>query len=173
MGKNYELLNCDDHANFLRRHNKDPAAYRPDICHQVSNKPVFVSTGRRRVAAGGRGRGEKGPSCRWLLDAPPTAASPSSLWLTPLHLSTSPPQALLAILDSPLNKAGRLKALYVHTAKNVLIQVNPQVRREAEGWGWEWWRWSYGVGVVRVVGGYAAKEHADTNQPAGEMGLVE
>ena len=36
-------------------------------------------------------------------------------------------QALLAILDSPLNKAGRLKALYVHTNKNVLIQVNPQV----------------------------------------------
>ena len=35
VGKNYELLNCDDHANFLRRHNKDPAAYRPDICHQV------------------------------------------------------------------------------------------------------------------------------------------
>lgn len=39
-------------------------------------------------------------------------------------------QALLAILDSPLNKAGRLKALYVHTGKNVLIQVNPQVRRK-------------------------------------------
>lgn len=32
------------------------------------------------------------------------------------------------ILDSPLNKAGKLKALYVHTNKNVLIQVNPQVR---------------------------------------------
>ncbi|KAI3428649.1 hypothetical protein D9Q98_007472 [Chlorella vulgaris] len=70
VGKNYELLNCDDHANFLRRHNKDPALFRPDICHQ----------------------------------------------------------ALLAILDSPLNKAGKLKALYVHTAKNVLIQINPQVR---------------------------------------------
>jgi hypothetical protein len=35
VGKNYELLNCDDHANFLRRHKKDPALYRPDICHQV------------------------------------------------------------------------------------------------------------------------------------------
>lgn len=70
VGKNYELLNCDDHANFLRRHGKDPALHRPDICHQ----------------------------------------------------------ALLTILDSPLNKAGKLKALYVHTAKNVLIQINPQVR---------------------------------------------
>jgi rRNA small subunit pseudouridine methyltransferase Nep1 len=38
VGKNYELLNCDDHANFLRRHNKDPALYRPDICHQVGGK---------------------------------------------------------------------------------------------------------------------------------------
>ncbi len=48
----YQLLNCDDHASFLRRHGKDPAQYRPDICHQ----------------------------------------------------------ALLAILDSPLAKAGHLKA---------------------------------------------------------------
>jgi hypothetical protein len=35
VGKSYELLNADDHAGFLRRHNKDPALYRPDICHQV------------------------------------------------------------------------------------------------------------------------------------------
>ena len=37
VGKSYELLNCDDHANFLRRHGKDPALHRPDICHQVSH----------------------------------------------------------------------------------------------------------------------------------------
>lgn len=49
--------------------------------------------------------------------------------------ASCPVQALLTILDSPLNKAGKLKALYVHTAKNVLIQINPQVRgpREAGG----------------------------------------
>lgn len=35
VGKNYELLNCDDHISFLKRHGKDPASYRPDICHQV------------------------------------------------------------------------------------------------------------------------------------------
>ncbi|KDD76821.1 EMG1/NEP1 methyltransferase [Helicosporidium sp. ATCC 50920] len=70
VGKNYELLNCDDHVSFLKRHGKDPAAYRPDICHQT----------------------------------------------------------LLTILDSPLNKAGKIKAVYVHTAKNVLISVNPAVR---------------------------------------------
>lgn len=37
-------------------------------------------------------------------------------------------QALLTILDSPLNKAGKVKAVYVHTVKNALIQVNPKVR---------------------------------------------
>lgn len=37
-------------------------------------------------------------------------------------------QALLAILDSPMNKAGKLKGLYVHTEKNVLIQINPHIR---------------------------------------------
>lgn len=46
-----------------------------------------------------------------------------------------PLQALLMILDSPLNKAGKLKALYVHTAKNVLIQVNPQVCERGQGQG--------------------------------------
>lgn len=32
------------------------------------------------------------------------------------------------VLDSPLNKAGKIKGIYVHTNKNVLIQVNPHVR---------------------------------------------
>jgi len=70
VGKSYQLLNCDDHASYLKKHKKDPALFRPDICHQ----------------------------------------------------------ALLAILDSPLNKAGKIKAIYVHTHKNVLISVNPKIR---------------------------------------------
>ena len=37
------------------------------------------------------------------------------------------PQCLLMLLDSPLNKAGLLQ-VYIHTAKNVLIEVNPQTR---------------------------------------------
>lgn len=36
-------------------------------------------------------------------------------------------QCLLALLDSPLNKAGHLK-VYVHTAKNVLIDVHSRTR---------------------------------------------
>ncbi|WBW74628.1 rRNA (pseudouridine) methyltransferase Mra1 [Schizosaccharomyces osmophilus] len=36
-------------------------------------------------------------------------------------------QCLLTLLDSPLNKAGRLQ-VYIHTAKKVLVEVNPSVR---------------------------------------------
>ncbi|XP_010554773.1 PREDICTED: ribosomal RNA small subunit methyltransferase nep-1 [Tarenaya hassleriana] len=70
VGKTYQLLNSDDHANFLRKNNRNPADYRPDIVHQ----------------------------------------------------------ALLMILDSPVNKAGRLKAVYVRTEKGVLFEVKPHVR---------------------------------------------
>ena len=70
IGKGYALLNCDDHANFIKRHGKQPGDYRPDICHQ----------------------------------------------------------ALLAILDSSLNKAGKVKAVYVNTQKNVLIKISPHTR---------------------------------------------
>lgn len=70
VGKTYQLLNSDDHANFLKRNNRNPADYRPDIAHQ----------------------------------------------------------AILAILDSPLNKAGKLRALYVKTEKGVLFEVKPHVR---------------------------------------------
>ena len=36
-------------------------------------------------------------------------------------------QCLLTLLDSPLNKAGLLQ-VYIHTAKGMLIEVNPSVR---------------------------------------------
>ncbi|XP_042304234.1 ribosomal RNA small subunit methyltransferase NEP1 isoform X1 [Sceloporus undulatus] len=36
-------------------------------------------------------------------------------------------QSLLMLMDSPLNRAGLLQ-VYIHTEKNVLIEVNPQTR---------------------------------------------
>ena len=36
-------------------------------------------------------------------------------------------QCLLSLLDSPLNKAGFLQ-VFIHTDKNVLIEINPHVR---------------------------------------------
>ncbi|GLT28042.1 hypothetical protein SLA2020_029990 [Shorea laevis] len=37
-------------------------------------------------------------------------------------------QALLSILDSPVNKAGRLRCVFVRTEKGVLFEVKPHVR---------------------------------------------
>ena len=36
-------------------------------------------------------------------------------------------QCLMALLDSPLNKAGRLQ-VFIHSSNNVLIRVNPKIR---------------------------------------------
>ncbi|XP_065005990.1 uncharacterized protein LOC135637286 isoform X2 [Musa acuminata AAA Group] len=35
VGKNFQILNSDDHANYLRKQNRNPADYRPDIIHQT------------------------------------------------------------------------------------------------------------------------------------------
>jgi rRNA small subunit pseudouridine methyltransferase Nep1 len=65
----YQLLNCDDHVGIMKKLNRDPQKYRPDIVHQE----------------------------------------------------------IMAVLDSPLNKAGKVK-VYVHTEKNVLIEINSKTR---------------------------------------------
>lgn len=70
VGKTEQLLNSDEHANFLRKKGKNPAHYRPDILHQ----------------------------------------------------------ALLMVLDSPINKAGRLRCVYVRTEDGKLIEIKPYVR---------------------------------------------
>lgn len=33
--QNFQILNSDDHANYLKKQNRNPADYRPDIIHQV------------------------------------------------------------------------------------------------------------------------------------------
>ncbi len=42
LGKSYVLLNCDDHHTIISKNKKDPALYRPDICHQVCMEPQWV-----------------------------------------------------------------------------------------------------------------------------------
>ncbi|GAB5366378.1 hypothetical protein AAMO2058_001138500 [Amorphochlora amoebiformis] len=37
-------------------------------------------------------------------------------------------QALMAILDSPLNKAGKIKGVYIHTTDNYIVFVSPSAR---------------------------------------------
>ncbi|XP_052890767.1 ribosomal RNA small subunit methyltransferase NEP1 [Anopheles moucheti] len=34
VGPAFELLNCDDHINILKKNNRDPGSCRPDITHQ-------------------------------------------------------------------------------------------------------------------------------------------
>jgi len=34
VGNTFELLNCDEHANIMRKNNRDPGSCRPDITHQ-------------------------------------------------------------------------------------------------------------------------------------------
>lgn len=48
-------------------------------------------------------------------------------WLCDNQRNKRSQQCLLTLLDSPLNKAGLLQ-VYIHTAKGVLIEVNPSVR---------------------------------------------
>ena len=116
--QSYQLLDSDNHANFLRRHGKDPANYRPDICHQVCLcievplHPEPCSVHLLLLAS--------------LVHWPPqrrTAYARDTI--KQLHLRLQLPagnrhiilirtillQALLAILDSPLAKAGKLKVI--------------------------------------------------------------
>eukprot|EP01132_Coremiostelium_polycephalum_P009618 gene9618-11785_t len=67
--QSYQLLNSDDHIDFLKKHKREASEARPDITHQC----------------------------------------------------------LLALFDSPLNKAGLLQ-VFIRTTKNVLIEINPGTR---------------------------------------------
>ncbi|KAL2535245.1 nucleolar essential protein-related [Forsythia ovata] len=70
VGKSYQLLSSDEHANYLLKNKRNPADYRPDIAFQ----------------------------------------------------------AIQTILDSRVNKIGRLKALYVRTQQGILFQIKPHAR---------------------------------------------
>ncbi|KAI3446573.1 hypothetical protein Pfo_003238 [Paulownia fortunei] len=70
VGKTYQLLSSDEHANYLLRNKRNPADYRPDIAFQ----------------------------------------------------------AIQTILDSRVNKSGRLKALYVRTQQGLLLEIKSHAR---------------------------------------------
>lgn len=42
VGSRFELINCDDHMNQIRKYKKDPAFCRPDITHQVFVKFILI-----------------------------------------------------------------------------------------------------------------------------------
>ena len=96
LRQDYAILNCDDHAEYLRKHKRDPADYRPDILHQARSRAAALA-----AAA--------------LLRAPCDARRSG-----PHRRHT---QALLSILDSPLNKAGRVKVRYAARAAMALAHA--------------------------------------------------
>uniref|UniRef100_A0A3Q7J609 Uncharacterized protein n=1 Tax=Solanum lycopersicum TaxID=4081 RepID=A0A3Q7J609_SOLLC len=42
FGKTYELLNSDEHSNFLKKNDRNPSDYRPDIAHQTNGNQQEV-----------------------------------------------------------------------------------------------------------------------------------
>ncbi len=125
MDSEIELCNCylySEHKGILLKHKKEPSEYRPDIVHQVRFNCVHVLLYR---LSGCFGR---------------------------IHTKHKYDQALLTLLDSPLNKAGLLQ-IYIHTntvcnclcqrdltfqltshtrpcsaLQNIVIEVNPHIR---------------------------------------------
>lgn len=90
--KGYELLNADEHKGILQKHGKDPSEYRPDIVHQVYSRLFDFC---------------------WMMgvDMDSIVVWRNLLWRM---IGSIKFQALLTLLDSPLNKAGLLQ-VYVHT----------------------------------------------------------
>jgi hypothetical protein len=48
--QDYTILNCDDHPDYLRKHKRDPADYRPDILHQARRRGCGRRAAVRRCA---------------------------------------------------------------------------------------------------------------------------
>ncbi|KAL6509056.1 hypothetical protein OROGR_013836 [Orobanche gracilis] len=101
FGKTYQLLSSDQHANFLARNKRKPAEYRPDIAFQM-----FTRNGHYF-------------KCYFLLPFLEPKVYPSK---------DVGRRAIQTILDSRVNKCGRLKALYVKTQQGLLLHIKPHAR---------------------------------------------
>ncbi|KAK6782598.1 hypothetical protein RDI58_020394 [Solanum bulbocastanum] len=112
IGKTYQLLNSDEHSNFLKKNGRNPSDYRPDIAHQINGNQQEVDGSNfcQLFVEMGGGMSWSDSECVLELGSIDGIA------------------AMLSILDSRVNKAGRLKALYVRTEKGVLFEVKPHVR---------------------------------------------
>ncbi|KAG6830201.1 hypothetical protein H0H92_001788 [Tricholoma furcatifolium] len=84
-----------------------------------------------RISSGGSGKGRNGKEAEVKYTLLNCDDHQGILAKTGRDIADARPdithQCLLTLLDSPLNKAGLLQ-VYIHTAKGVLIEVNPHVR---------------------------------------------
>lgn len=102
---------------------------RPASTDGTTNAPPQACLEAYRVSAGSGGKNASGKEAKYaLLNCDDHQGI---LARTGRDIADARPdithQCLLTLLDSPLNKAGLLQ-VYIHTAKGVLIEVNPSVR---------------------------------------------
>jgi len=107
---------------------KDAAAEGPPLAPEAtSDCKVFVVLENASLEVAKTSKGHKGSSSQLLSGddhkglLKKSGRDPSTVRPDIAH------QCLLALLDSPLNKAGRLK-VFIRTVKNVLIEVHPDIR---------------------------------------------
>ncbi|OCB88342.1 Nep1-domain-containing protein [Sanghuangporus baumii] len=111
-----------------------PQQARPPTTHSQSRRLIVVleqaCLESYRVSSGG-GSGKKGKSGEAKYALLNCDDHQGILAKTGRDIADARPdithQCLLTLLDSPLNKAGLLQ-VYIHTAKGVLIEINPHVR---------------------------------------------
>lgn len=140
-------VKSDDAANGMAAGAEDKKPKLVVVLSQACLETYKVSSGSSGARGGGRRRAEKEQEVKYTLlncddhqgilakmgraiaDARPdiTHQVGRSLSMIPSSSRRVVPQCLLTLLDSPVNKAGRLQ-VYIHTARGVLIEVNPSVR---------------------------------------------
>ncbi|KAI1721557.1 EMG1/NEP1 methyltransferase domain-containing protein [Ditylenchus destructor] len=148
VGQDHVILSSDKHAHFLRKHNKDPAQYRPDILHQCllmlmdcplnqsGHLQVYFRTKKNVLV-------EINPQCR----IPRTFDRFCGLMVQLLHnlqiRAAEGPERLLRVIKNPITKhlpLGCKKYLTSYNCDN-LVELKEVVNAEAE------------EPVVMVVGG--------------------
>ncbi|KAK4392519.1 Ribosomal RNA small subunit methyltransferase NEP1 [Sesamum angolense] len=106
----YQLLSSDEHANYLTKNKRNPADYRPDIAFQ-NNKAELNSMFFKVDFIALQALALGSPSVDFLMSIP---------YFILIRQ--------FKILDSRVNKSGRLKALYVRTQQGLLLEIKPHAR---------------------------------------------
>ncbi|KAG5561097.1 hypothetical protein RHGRI_004198 [Rhododendron griersonianum] len=121
--KRWKILNTEEDSNFLLRQKKNLGDYRSDIVYKVGGSvPYGYSYGYNFEIPVLHGSLEFGVPMLHKLKHGFSFNSP------PFESSSLCFLVLRAILDSPLNKAGMVEAIYVKTTKGALFEVKPHVR---------------------------------------------
>ena len=122
----YALLNSDDHIGVLKKMGRDISEARPDILHQVRGTHTQISPPPPIPNFKPAPRKERN-ICLPGLSLLRSLSRLQHRFSDMVFFRGALQQCLLTLLDSPVNKAGKLQ-VYIQSAKGVLIEVNPTVR---------------------------------------------